>query len=60
MGWLGSLLAGIASARLRFVFAAFVFGLCLAPSPAEAQTRRAFLVGNQRYTDGYISPLSVR
>ena len=57
MGWLGSLLAGIASARLRFVFAVFVFGLCLAPSPAEAQTRRAFLVGNQRYTDGYISPL---
>ena len=25
---------------------------------AEAQTRRAFLVGNQRYTDGYINPLT--
>lgn len=27
-------------------------------SPANAQTRRAFLVGNQRYSDGYINPLT--
>ena len=32
----------------------FAVGL---PSQSEAQTRRAFLIGNQKYTDGYINRL---
>jgi TPR repeat protein len=43
----GGLLAGL----LVLVF--------LAPSPAAAETRRAFLVGIQRYSDGYIQRLKL-
>ena len=42
--------------NLLFVFLLFMIGLW--PLQSEAQTRRAFLIGNQRYTDGYINPLS--
>lgn len=42
--------------NLLFAFAVFTAGLWI--SQSEAQTRRAFLIGNQRYTDGYINPLS--
>ena len=31
--------------------------LSMTPSPAAAETRRAFLVGIQRYSDGYIQRL---
>jgi uncharacterized protein len=37
--------------------AALFLVLMLAPSPAAAATRRAFLVGIQRYSDGYIQRL---
>jgi len=43
---------------LALVLACLAFAACLAASAAQAQTRRAFLVGVQRYSDGYISPLS--
>jgi len=33
--------------------------LSLTPSPASAETRRAFLVGIQRYSDGYIQRLKL-
>src|SRR5207248_6360323 len=41
-----------------FSFAGLRLALCLMASQAEAQTRRAFLVGEQRYGDGYINPLT--
>jgi len=48
--------------RLRSSLAVFVASLVLACSVAasssQAQTRRAFLVGVQRYSDGYINPLT--
>ena len=43
---------------LGFVLACLTFVFCLAASQSEAQTRRAFLVGVQRYSDGYINPLT--
>lgn len=42
---------------LNVLFACLIFLLGIAASQAEAQTRRAFLVGVQRYSDGYIEPL---
>ncbi|MBV8838098.1 MAG: DUF2610 domain-containing protein [Alphaproteobacteria bacterium] len=48
----------------RLVARAALAGLVLATAgaawnaAAQAETRRAFLVGNQRYTDGYINPLT--
>jgi TPR repeat protein len=54
---LGSLLARTVRSPLTILLAAMVFGH-LAASSAEAQTRRAFLVGVQRYSDGYINPLT--
>lgn len=61
MGWLGRFCAGIARSPLSLVLAGLIAGLSLLASPAQAQTeptRRAFLIGNQRYTDGYINPLT--
>lgn len=60
MGGLGSFRAQIARSRLSIVLAGLIVGLCVAASAASAQTeptRRAFLFGNQRYSDGYINPL---
>jgi TPR repeat protein len=39
---------------LKLLFACLIFAFGLWASQSEAQTRRAFLVGNQKYTDGYI------
>lgn len=47
-----------ARSRLGFVFACLTLVLCLPASQSQAQTRRAFLAGVQRYSDGYISPLT--
>lgn len=59
MGWLGRFRAGVARSPLSFILAGLIFGLCFVASPSQAEpTRRAFLIGNQRYTDGYISPLT--
>ena len=58
MRWLGSLLAGIARSPLNLSLAALTVAFSLSLSAAEAQTRRAFLVGVQRYSDGYINPLT--
>src|SRR5258707_13002265 len=47
------------SCQLRLSIAALVFCTTLwAPSPSLAETRRAFLVGIQRYSDGNIQQLS--
>ena len=64
MGWLGCFRAGVVRSASRFllaglILAGLILGACLAASPSLAEpTRRAFLVGNQRYTDGYINPLT--
>jgi TPR repeat protein len=42
---------------LALLLASLLFA-CTFASPSEAQTRRAFLVGVQRYSDGYINPLT--
>jgi hypothetical protein len=47
-----------ARSPLGAILACLTFIFCLAASQAEAQTRRAFLVGVQRYSDGYINPLT--
>ncbi len=47
-----------ARSPLGAILACLTFVFCLAASQAEAQTRRAFLVGVQRYSDGYINPLT--
>ena len=47
-----------ARSPLGLILACLTFALCLGASPSEAQTRRAFLVGVQRYADGYINPLT--
>jgi len=49
---------GIARSSPKLILAGLVFGLCVAASSSQAQTRRAFLVGVQRYSDGYINPLT--
>lgn len=50
-------LAAAARPSLNAVLVPVLFATCFAASTAEAETRRAFLVGNQRYSDGYINPL---
>ena len=47
-----------ARSPLGAILACLTFVCCLAASQSEAQTRRAFLVGVQRYSDGYINPLT--
>jgi hypothetical protein len=47
----------VRAGRLLAAFATLLFA-CGFASLSEAQTRRAFLVGVQRYSDGYISPLT--
>ncbi len=46
-----------AGLRLGFL-ATLLIAVCLVAAPSQAQTRRAFLVGEQRYGDGYINPLT--
>ena len=43
---------------LGLLLACLAFVSCFAAAQCEAQTRRAFLVGVQRYSDGYIQPLT--
>lgn len=47
-----------AKSPLNYILACLIFAFAFAATPSEAQTRRAFLVGVQRYTDGYINPLT--
>jgi TPR repeat protein len=42
---------------LKVLLAGFVLLGCMAASPSEAQTRRAFLIGNKNYKDGNIQQL---
>jgi uncharacterized protein len=58
MRWLGHLSAGKILARVALSGLVLAGAMALTAASAEAQTRRAFLVGNQRYTDGYINPLT--
>ncbi len=57
MSWLGCRAVGTRSS-LNVLFACLIFAFSCAATQAEAQTRRAFLVGVQRYSDGYISRLT--
>jgi len=49
--------AGRFSAAAMTFAAAMVIALSLAPAPAAAETRRAFLIGIERYSDGFIQRL---
>src|SRR5882724_1849421 len=44
---------------LNFLFAGLIVCAVFGPSPADAQTRRAFLVGVQHYTDKKIPSLDL-
>jgi len=48
---------GVPASALALVAALAGFAIACFATAAEAQTRRAFLVGNQRYADGYITQL---
>jgi TPR repeat protein len=58
MRWLGHLFSGGLLARVALSGLVLAGAMALTAATGEAQTRRAFLVGNQRYTDGYINPLT--
>jgi TPR repeat protein len=57
MRWVGHLFAGVL-ARAALSGLVLAGAMSLTATPGEAQTRRAFLVGNERYTDGHLSQLS--
>jgi uncharacterized protein len=58
MWWLGHLFAGRLVARAALAGLVLAGSMAVLAAPAEAQTRRAFLVGNQNYTDGHINQLT--
>jgi uncharacterized protein len=58
MRWLGHLFAGNRLVARTALAGLVLAGMAALASPTEAQTRRAFLIGNQRYIDGYISQLT--
>jgi len=48
----------VGARRLFAVLATLLIACSFVASASQAQTRRAFLVGEQRYGDGYITPLT--